>query len=76
MSNFKVKDNTFWVLIGDEMTLFIDRSNAIKTLTSLKNPSEAQLIAFTREESDRWTIEQVSWKDIATDLIRAMKNGF
>ena len=75
MNSLKVKDNTFWVLMGEEMTLFNNKAEAISILTSLDNPSESKLMTVTCDESDNWTIEQVSWKEIATDLMRSMKGG-
>ena len=75
MEFMETKGNTFWALIqedNDSFLLFSDKEDAITKLTDFDDPNAAQIIGLTRQEKE-WVIEQVSWQEIASTLIKKVK---
>lgn len=75
MEFLETKGNTFWALIengSDSFLLFTEKENAISKLTEFDDPNSAQLIGLSRKGKE-WIIEQVSWQEIASALIRKVK---
>jgi len=75
MEHLQTKGSTFWALIeegADSFLLFNDKENAISKLTEMGDPNSAQIIGLTRQNKE-WAIEQVSWQEIASALIKKVK---
>ena len=77
MSNLKIEGNKFWVLVDggkqESMAVFSDKTEAIKTLTAQGNTDESNIMTVTRVSAEEWSVEQVSWKEIASELMKAIK---
>lgn len=77
MSKLEIKGTTFWALVdGDKkasITLFSDKTEAIGVLTAQGNTAESNIMSITRVSEEEWKVEQISWKEIATELMKAIK---
>ena len=77
MAKLEIKGTTFWALVnGDKktsITLFSDRTEAIGVLTAQGNTDESNIMSITRVSAEEWKVEQISWKEIATELMKAIK---
>ena len=77
MSKLEIKGTTFWALVKEDkkpvITLFRDKTEAITVLTGQGNTEESNIISITRASAEEWKIEQISWKEIATELMKAIK---
>lgn len=64
-----IKIKQFWVVVGESLHLFSDKTEAIKGLQEvLPQYPEGTLATITYEEKDgtgTFNVEGVSWKDIA-----------
>jgi len=72
MDHIETKGNTFWVLIEsnkENMIIFNQKDTAIEKLSEADDPNSVQIISLTKQGKE-WAIEQVSWQEIASALIR------
>lgn len=65
---------TFWVLVpvdGDSnLHIFTDRGSAISTLKDIGGPDTHEVMKLTCESAEKWEIGQLSWKEIAMELMK------
>ena len=77
LSKLEIKGTTFWVLVNVDkkasITIFSDKTEAITVLTGQGNTEESNIISITRVSAEEWKVEQISWKEIATELMKAIK---
>jgi len=75
MAFIKTNGSVFWALTkenDDEFLLFQNKNDAINKLTEYDEPDTCQIISIKRE-SNEWIIEQVSWQEIASALIKKVR---
>ena len=66
----KIDNNEFYVLSsGENMDIFGTVHEAVDELKS-SGYEDAEILKFVLGESDKWSISQVSWKDIGKMLLR------
>lgn len=77
MSKLEIKGTTFWALVSGgkkaSITIFSDKTEAIGILTAEGNTDESNIMSITRVSAEEWKVEQISWKEIATELMKAIK---
>ena len=77
MTRLDITGNAFWALVQDggknPISLFSDKTEAIDELSALKDPNKADIMCIIRKSAQEWTVEQVTWKEIAAELIKASR---
>jgi hypothetical protein len=67
--------NTFWAIVEEgkeNLLLFKNKEDSINKLSEVGDPITVQIISITKQGNE-WSIEQVSWQEIASVLIRKTK---
>jgi hypothetical protein len=66
----KLDSNEFYVLSsGNDLDIFGTVREAVDEL-KLSSSDDAEILRFMLDKSGKWTISQVSWKDIGKMLLR------
>lgn len=71
----------FWVLVAnkEELYLYVDREEAVTGLSEAmpknKNASLAMIVFKDTEEGGTFTVEGVSWKDIALGWLKTKNSS-
>jgi hypothetical protein len=73
MDYLNVKDNVFWVMIDDDsdslLFVFENKEDAILKVADYDELPPVKIVEFSRNNAE-WAISNLSWREVAFDLIK------